>query len=144
MSEELLFALRALAVMFLYAFLGGLFYLLWRDNRAAARQSAAQQRPYGRLVVVNAPDGHPPEKTAFPLYALTTLGRALTNSVVVPDTYASYEHATLTLRGGRWWLQDQNSSNGTTLNGQPVTEPTVIAAGDIIGVGRTQFRLELD
>lgn len=144
MSEELLFVLRTLAAVLLYAFLGGLFYLLWRDYRAAAAQAVQKERPQGRLVVVSAPDGLSPQQTAFPLHPLTTVGRALTNSVVLPDTFASYDHATLTLRGGRWWLQDLDSSNGTTLNGALITEPTVIASGDIIGIGRTKLRLELD
>ncbi|MCZ7547459.1 MAG: hypothetical protein M5R40_29855 [Anaerolineae bacterium] len=45
MSEELLFVLRTLAAVLLYAFLGGLFYLLWRDYRAAAAQAAQKERP---------------------------------------------------------------------------------------------------
>lgn len=144
MSEEALFALRALALVFLYAFVGVLFFLLWRDYRTTAALTDAQRRAYGRLVVINAPDGFAPEGSAFPLRALTTFGRAPTNVVVVHDAFASHEHATLTLRGGRWWLQDQNSSNGTTLNGHPITGPTILSAGDVIGIGQTQFRLELD
>ena len=139
-----MFVLRMLSAVFLYAFIGGLFYLLWRDYRAAAGQTEAQQRAYGRLVVVSAPDGFLKAGERFPLRPLTTFGRAPTNTVVLPDTYVSFEHATLTLRGGRWWLQDQQSANGTLLNGHAIKEPTVITAGDIIGIGQTQLRLELD
>jgi hypothetical protein len=143
-SDELLFVLRTLSTILLYAFIGVLLYLLWRDYRATAAQAQDQERLRGRLVVINVADGGLPEQAVFPVHPLTTIGRAPTNSVVLPDSFASNEHATLTLRGGRWWLQDRDSSNGTSLNGHPLKEPTVIVSGDIIGIGRVQLRLELD
>jgi pSer/pThr/pTyr-binding forkhead associated (FHA) protein len=50
----------------------------------------------------------------------------------------------LTLREGQWWLEDQGSRNGTLLNGTRIAGPTVVSAGDVIGVGRTQLKLELE
>jgi hypothetical protein len=143
MSEEVLLALRALAAVLLYGFVAVALYALWRDYRAAVARTTMQSRPHGRLEVVQAHDLQL-DRNAFPLFPLTPIGRAPTNVVVLPDSFASSQHATLTLRGGRWWLQDQGSANGTTLNGHPVTEATVIAAGDIIGVGRVLLRVVLD
>jgi len=41
------------------------------------------------------------------------------------------------------WIHDQGSSRGTTLNGEPVVEPTMIEKGDVIGVGETEMRVRL-
>jgi pSer/pThr/pTyr-binding forkhead associated (FHA) protein len=41
-------------------------------------------------------------------------------------------------------LEDQNSRNGTQLNGERISDPTVVSTGDVIGVGRTQLKLELE
>lgn len=41
------------------------------------------------------------------------------------------------------WVHDQGSNRGTTLNGEPVVEPTMIEKGDVIGVGETEMRVRL-
>jgi pSer/pThr/pTyr-binding forkhead associated (FHA) protein len=81
---------------------------------------------------------------SFPLQPVTSIGRSPANTIVIPDTYASSQHALLTWREGRWWLRDRDSRNGTLLNAKPVEEPTVVATGDVIGVGQTKIRLEID
>ncbi|MER3459472.1 MAG: FHA domain-containing protein, partial [Chloroflexota bacterium] len=85
-----------------------------------------------------------PEGTVFPLQPVTSLGRAPTNTVALPDSYASGEHALLSLRGNQWWLEDLGSRNGTFLNGVLITEPVVASAGDIISIGRVQLKVELE
>jgi pSer/pThr/pTyr-binding forkhead associated (FHA) protein len=80
--------------------------------------------------------------TVFPLRTVNSLGRSPANTVVIPDTYASSQHALLAQREGQWWLEDRNSRNGTLLNGGRIEEPTIVSSGDLIGVGRTQLRLE--
>jgi len=95
-------------------------------------------------VVITAGEAPPQVGHTFPLLPVTTLGRAPANTVHLPDTFASNHHALLTLRTGRWWLEDRGSSNGTTLNGQLLQAPTVVSAGDIIGVGRVELKVELE
>lgn len=142
--ETALLVLRLAVAASLYAFLIGLFIILWRDLRAAASESAARGRSYGRLVVIAADGTGLPEGTVFPLQPVTSLGRAPTNTVALPDSYASGEHALLSLRGNQWWLEDLGSRNGTFLNGVPITEPVVASAGDIISIGRVQLKVELE
>lgn len=139
-----LFALRIISGVLLLAFMAALTLLLWRDYQVVARELALRQRRQGKLVVTRA-DGLPIKVgTAFPLLPLTSVGRGLTNTIALNDTFASAEHALFTLRGGQWWLEDRGSSNGTLLNGYRLEEPTVISAGDVVGVGRTELRVELD
>jgi hypothetical protein len=141
--DILLLGLRILLTVLLYAFLAAVFVMLWRDLRQAttAREVA---RPSGHLVVLQTEEDALVVGTAFPLQPVTSIGRAPTNTVAIPEPYASAQHTLLTLREGQWWLEDQGSRNGTLLNGTRVTGPTVVSAGDVIGVGRTQLKLELD
>ncbi len=149
MTPELLFFILRLALaLALYAFLGAVVYLLWRDVRAASATASARRRPLGRLVVLAdgspLPLGEGAEVRAYPLLPVTSLGRAPTNTAALLDETASLEHALLTLRGGQWWLEDLGSRNGTAVNGVPIEQPVVVTAGDVIGIGRVRLKLELD
>jgi len=143
-TEALLFALRVLTAAVLLAFATALFVVVWREYRMAAEAADDRRRRRGRLVVTRARESTVEVGNAFPLLPLTSIGRGPTNTIVLDDTFASQEHALVTRRGGQWWLEDRNSSNGTTLNGEPVREPTVISSGDVIGIGQVQFKLELE
>jgi hypothetical protein len=136
-----LLLLRVLLAALLYAFLGVLLVLLWRDLRRAV-EAGPPPRPEGRLIVVEAGEGGPEPGTAFPLQEVTSLGRTPANTIVLADPFVSARHALLAWREGRWWLEDQGSKNGTTLNGEPVTRPTVVSGGDLIGLGHVVLRME--
>ena len=143
-AETLLFILRIVAGLLLLVFSGALLIMMWRDYRAISQELASRTRRRGRLVVIYANDAALKPGASFPLLPLTSLGRAPTNTVVLNDTFASNEHALVTLRGGQWWLEDRNSSNGTLLNGYRIQESVVVSAGDVIAVGRVELKLELE
>ena len=130
--------LRLLFLGLLYAFLFAVARVLLRDLRAASRGPAEP----GRLVVLSSPSGEPPAGGTYPLDAVTSLGRDLTNGIVVDDPFASAEHAVLTFRGRVWYVEDRGSTNGTFVNGIPVEGPTPIGFGDELQVGEVRFRLD--
>jgi len=141
--DVLLLVLRFLLVVLLYAFLAAVFVMLWRDLRqATAHRETA--RPGGQLVVLHTEEETPDVGATFSLQPVTSLGRSPSNTILLPDTYASGQHALMTWREGQWWLEDLDSRNGTLLNGARIDSPTVVSAGDVIGVGRTRLRLEVD
>jgi hypothetical protein len=142
--DAILLALRLLASTFLLLFFGALIVMLWRDLRVARDEVETRTRKRGRLVVIGVENGNMPSDKSYPLLPLTSLGRAPTNTVILEDSFASGEHALITLRDGQWWLEDRGSSNGTLLNGYRVEEPVVLSAGDIISIGRVALKLELD
>lgn len=144
-----LLLLRLLLAAVLYLFLGTVMLFLWRNLRRSGESDTAKPRRYGRLVIVEVPaDEAEAEETLevgtiFPLQPVTSLGRSAVNTIVIPDTYASLEHALLIYRGGQWWLEDRGSRNGTTLNAAAIVSPTVVSAGDIVGIGQVQLKLEV-
>ena len=141
--DVVIFLVRLLFSALLYVFLGALFFLLWRDLRAATRHPIApaiRERP-GQLRVLR---GHNSlgEGTLLSLTPFTTIGRSDSNAITITDPYASGEHALLIWRNGQWWLEDRDSRNGTLLNDMLVDAPLIVSHGDVIGIGQMQLRFE--
>jgi len=145
MLDSVLLLLRVLSSACLLAFLAVLAYSLWRDVQVSLQRMQHERRSYGRLLVLNKLDQeYLPSGQAYPLLPLTSIGRSPSNSIVIDQHYASSEHALIALRSGQWWLEDRNSRNGTLLNGDAVTQATILSEGDIIGIGNIYLRLTLD
>lgn len=140
--DVLLLVLRILLAILLYSFLAAILLMLWRDLRQVSLNQKMAS-PKEQLVVLQAPDELLSPGTAFRLQAVNSIGRAPTNTLTIPDAYASAQHALLTWRDRQWWLEDQGSRNGTLLNGTRITSPTVVSVGDVIRVGRVQLKLEV-
>jgi uncharacterized iron-regulated membrane protein len=144
-TELALFLLRILSGALLLLMLAALFFVMWREYRATARETEARRRSYGRIVGLIEIDGMMAKTgESFPLLPITSLGRAPTNTIKIDDTFASGEHAVVALRNGQWWLEDRKSRNGTTLNGIPINQPVIVTDGDIIGVGSARYRLDME
>jgi len=73
------------------------------------------------------------------------IGRGAGCTVQLGDPYASTRHARLVCEMGIFTLEDLGSTNGTRLNGQRLEprKPTKIDNGDLIGVGQTDLRFEV-
>lgn len=66
---------------------------------------------------------------------VTTIGRALSNDIVITSKRVSREHARIRREGWRRILEDQGSTNGTFLNGERLLSPVALHDGDRIKVG---------
>jgi hypothetical protein len=143
----LVFVLRIGSAALLYLFLIGAVFVMWRDWRATAMQSerrrAAARRTFGQLVVLQTGKCNLVQGDVFPIGVVTRLGRAATNSLVIEDAFASAEHARLSFRNGRWWLEDLDSRNGTLLNQDRLNAPAIVTTGDVIGIGEVRLRIDL-
>lgn len=140
--EITLFSLRLLSAFLLLAFLGLISWFLFQDIRSNRLGMVNQVARLGRLRVIANPSGEPAEGTMIELNPVSTVGRNARNSIVLDDGYISGEHALITWRDSKWWLEDLGSRNGTLLNGVPLHEPAVISSGDILTIGKIQLKLE--
>lgn len=69
------------------------------------------------------------------------LGRLPSNDIPVEDAKASREHAKIYKQGAKYSIVDLNSSNGTTVNGMPITKQ-VLEHGDEIAIGLVVMQFE--
>jgi len=81
----------------------------------------------------------PMEGRRFKLTAgqITTIGRAPTNRVAVPDEVCSRNHCEVFQSGGRWLVRDLDSRNGTRVQGQYIDGDCVLQPGQTIQLGST-------
>lgn len=142
--EWFLLLLRVLFIFLLYFFLYQVVRVTTRELTAIATQSAPVPsggiRASGRLVVVDGAESDLRPGIAFVLQPVTTVGRHPDNSMPINEPFVSVEHAELAYDNGRWWLRDLGSTNGTFLNGHPVTVATGIRPGDIVQFGRIKLQ----
>ena len=71
----------------------------------------------------------------------THVGRSSGNEIPLSDPSVSNRHCILILRGADVLVRDLNSSNGTLIDGKPISE-TILRPGDIIQVGVIQLKFE--
>jgi TolB protein len=80
---------------------------------------------------------------AFKLKPQNRIGRERDNDIVLLDPRASRYHAQISFEADQWQLTDLGSSNHTYLNGQEVSEPKTLGAGDRIAIGETELTFTL-
>ena len=78
----------------------------------------------------------------FDLFGGLSIGRSADADVRIDDRYASGLHARIYSRGGRFYIEDMNSTNGTLLNSEELLGEAELTPGDMIRIGDTEFRFE--
>ena len=71
--------------------------------------------------------------------AVTRMGRAVENEIVILDKRSTREHANVRKDGRKLILEDQGSTNGTYLNGERLQQAVQLRDGDQIKVGDVAF-----
>ncbi len=74
--------------------------------------------------------------------SVATVGRRGTNDIMISDNAVSGSHCAFTYEDGVVYLKDCGSTNGTLLNGELI-EMEEVHAGDIIVLGKHQYRLSI-
>lgn len=90
---------------------------------------ATGPRPGEALVSLRLPD-----ETLIKVSGTITIGRLSENDVELADPSVSRHHVRIEPRGAKVWAIDLGSTNGTRLNGVPISE-SELNAGDILTVG---------
>ncbi|MEY2440041.1 MAG: hypothetical protein QOI34_1426 [Verrucomicrobiota bacterium] len=74
---------------------------------------------------------------------LITIGRSPDSMIIIEDASVSGRHAQLELAGDTYRLKDLESTNGTRVNGIPITE-TALRFDDRVRFGGVEARFEPD
>jgi hypothetical protein len=140
--DVVLFALRILIVVALYAFLGILLWALLREQASAGSADV----PTSCLVALADDDASSrPNGRRYAIRSAAWIGRDPNCLVHADDEFASARHAQVLWRAEdqAWWIEDNLSRNGTFVNDQRVVR-AMLRNGDVIRVGRARFRFEAD
>jgi len=150
--------LEPLAVALKFGFLAVLYlFLLWvtrtalRDLRGTA--SPGYETGYHEVLhgdaagtdawLVVEEGGGLSKGERFDLFGGISLGRSPEADVRLDDRYASGIHARVFNRGGGYFVEDMNSTNGTLLNSRELHGEAELSSGDKIRIGDTEFTFEV-
>ncbi|NPD30974.1 FHA domain-containing protein [Eggerthellaceae bacterium zg-1084] len=69
------------------------------------------------------------------------VGRSGNADIVIAASYVSARHARFSLMGQNLFVEDLGSTNGTTVNGQPIAAPCALRSGDAVSIGDVTIRV---
>lgn len=121
-------ALKVLLLFGLYAFLIVVLRAIYTDLK---RERAAEPH---LIAMKGAPRG-----ARYPIGGELVIGRDPLSDLVISDEYASSRHAKVFSEGGRFFVVDLGSTNGTFLNGRKM-QRSALSAGDRIKIGESVFQ----
>jgi pSer/pThr/pTyr-binding forkhead associated (FHA) protein len=139
MSEIVVLILRIILLASLYSFLGWAIFTIWRELHIEGHALATPRIPALSLTpLVGELDGiqtfSAPE---------IVIGRSTAAELPITNDTVSSRHARLSFHHNQWWLEDLNSTNGTFLNDERVSTPTVIVSGDELRVGQVSLLIAI-
>jgi pSer/pThr/pTyr-binding forkhead associated (FHA) protein len=115
----------------LYLFLFFVARLAWRELRAPPSDSQVTID----LVMIDPARSRWQAGRRAQVQPGASLGREEGNTIVIDEDTISAQHALFHYERGRWWIEDLGSTNGTFINGRPVTGRQPVAAGDEVRFG---------
>ena len=72
----------------------------------------------------------------------TTIGRVDDNSFSIPEGSISSHHCEIHLKGGKVYVKDLGSTNGTFVNEKQVKGEAQLPSGKVLRLGQIEIRLE--
>lgn len=132
MSGPILLILRLLMAIALYAFLGMVLLILWRDMKRQSELLSLRRIPSIKLVNLSKRN---PETYQYNIDSVS-IGRDPASDCHLIDDTVSANHAKLSYHHSNWWIEDLGSKNGTYLNQENADEPLVLTSGDQIRCGQ--------
>jgi pSer/pThr/pTyr-binding forkhead associated (FHA) protein len=134
MTGIVILILRIFLAVSLYGFLVWALYTLWRELKASQMLSV-QKVPSISIRLVE------PEDSLAQLFSVSQVivGRDPTCEICLPNELVSSQHAKFSYHHNQWWVEDLHSTNGTFLNDERVSTPTVLIADDEVRCGRNNL-----
>ena len=139
MSGIIFLILRLAAAASLYIFLGWAFYTVWKELKLQSEKLSTRQLPDLTLQI----EGNITLPRVY-RQSEVLIGRDPASDFLLADESISARHARLSFHHTQWWAEDLHSTNGTQLNHDPITTPTVVMSGDVINCGKVSIVIKID
>jgi pSer/pThr/pTyr-binding forkhead associated (FHA) protein len=151
MSELTLFLIRFAYLAVLWIFVLSAISVIRSDmfgaripEARASKKKAKQAKPVRRrgapthlVVVEGANAGERADLSEAPLL----VGRGSDAAIRLDDDYVSTRHARVAASGDQWYVEDLGSTNGTYVGAARITQPTTLALGTQVRIGKTILEL---
>jgi pSer/pThr/pTyr-binding forkhead associated (FHA) protein len=141
MSGVIVLVLRLALAGCLYAFLGWVLFILWKELQTQGVELAARKAPLLSLTIQRS--GTDTINRVVQQLDII-IGRDPACDISLDDDAVSAHHIRLFFHHKQWWVEDLGSTNGTRLNQVLLATPTVITNGDQIECGHTALTISIE
>ncbi len=139
MTATVVFILRLLLALALYAFIGLIFITILRQYRSQFCCSTPQSNTALQLTSIDQP-----EKVTHKINQSEVLvGRDPNCKIHIQNDTVSSQHVRIYYHDNNWWIVDLNSTNGTFLNEEMISHPCVITENDEVRIGQVKFLVHI-
>lgn len=132
MSGVIVLIFRVLLALVVYAFLAWVIVTIWREMQLKSQLVNIQRIPRISLSPVDFSEQNRQEFST----AEVVIGRDPACDYYLPHDTVSARHAVLCYHHNHWWVEDLDSTNGTTLNDEPIDTSAVIISEDRLRCGK--------
>jgi pSer/pThr/pTyr-binding forkhead associated (FHA) protein len=100
------------------------------------------KRPRGEPRVLVVVQGSQAGQSAALSDGVIMIGRGAECQIILDDDYVSTRHARVVSGENGIYVEDLGSTNGSYVNGQRITAPTLLTMSDTVRIGKTILKLE--
>lgn len=136
MSAVFVLILRILFSISLFVFLGWTIFVLWKNLQQVIKSSSEYDIPALTLAFINTDQSYTFNQPEF------FIGRDPQVDLSIPDDTLSAIHARVFYKNEQWMIEDLQSTNGTYINDERLSTPSVLIKGDEVICG--QIRLQVN
>ena len=138
MSAIIVLILRALFGLSLLAFLGWITFVLWKDLRQTILQSNEYKISPINLEIIE--DG----KTFTFNQPEFYIGRDPQAELQIQNDTLSAIHARVFYKNNQWMIEDLQSTNGTFINDERLSTPSVLVEDDEVKCGQVLVHVSVE
>ena len=135
-----LLGLRILETVALYAFFIFVFLILWKFYNGQTVTNPFRQKRFIRIALLNA-IGDTILTREFSDEQPVQIGRDAGNELVLASGSVSSKHAAIFFESEQWWLEDNNSLNGTYLNESKIVGRAALLPDDHVRCGDQMLKI---
>lgn len=140
MNAILVFVLRLVLVLFSYIFLAWIVYTIFTDLRSGISHKENKIVP---LIILEAQIENENLTKRFRQKEII-LGRDPSADFPLKNETISLRHCKISYHNKQWWVEDLESTNGTSLNNDPIKKETILTNDDKLLLGKVEILIRIN